>query len=1065
MDTRDTRVERLLKRALDLPPAHRDSFVDEHAHHDPELRRRVMDRLHPDTDPTGALADGMTVSAEAGPTAVPDALGPYRVSREIGRGGMGIVYLATDPTLGRAVALKVLPPERSPDPAWKERFRSEARLIASINHPNIATIHSLEEWEDRTIITMEYVPGELLSERIGGRPLPVSEALPIGQQVAAALEAAHRSHVVHRDLKPSNVIVTPEGRVKVLDFGLAASLRHGRPGPSGAVAGTPGYMSPEQIRGEDTDERTDVWALGCLLYETLVGEPAFSGRTVRDRLEATLHADPALDRLPPSLPPTLSGLIRDSLCKTIEGRCSCITPLRQAIEEQLEQIAFARRLPASADPDRGPRSNLPRSLTSFVGRKTETKTLSERLAEHPVVTLVGAGGCGKSRLALETARANASAFPGGVWLVELAPLERGASIQTAVAAAIGLRDEPSMASLDAIARALRTDRTLLVLDNCEHLVDAAAAFVHDLSRRVEKAAILATSREPLGVEGESVFDVRPLGESAVRLFEQRARAVRPDFELTDEVRGSVETICRRLDGIPLAIELAAARVRHLSPAGIASRLDDRFRLLSAGHKGDLPHHRTLRGLIDWSAEQLDERERLFFTRLSVFSGGFALDAAEAVCTGDGIEPWDALELLSRLVDKSLVDLSEHAADHVRYRMLETVRAYAAECATDAERTREAFRGYFAKMATAAIGGLAGSEQKAWIRRIRGDYENLTSAYESGARKRPVAPETLPIVIALQSFLDMQGQFVESRRLGEEALALPGVADAESEDVGRVLQRLGNATSALADYDAALAYLARSKSLWQRFGVPENVAGVLNSEGLVALQMADLDTAETHFRSALAINRAIGDRDREASNLSNLGLVATQRDRTEEARDAYEAAMIIAKEVGNDFNAATFIDNLATAEDLLGRSERAEALHEEALAIHRELGNRRGEATTLLNLGSVYRQREEWDRARTYIRDSITLKMASADLRGTLIGIEALAEIAYARGESSTALRVFAAADAHRSRTANVAPHSQRKTIEKILAAIRSSLGPEAFDAEWAAGAALSVTDMIDTATR
>ncbi|MGW5162391.1 ATP-binding protein, partial [Nonomuraea wenchangensis] len=393
-----------------------------------------------------------------------------------------------------------------------------------------------------------------------------------------------------------------------------------------------------------------------------------------------------------------------------------------------------------------PAGSLPAELNSFVGRRREIAEVKRLLGEGRLVTLAGVGGVGKSRLALRVAFDLRRAYHDGVWLVELAALESAELLVATVMAALGIQDSASRPSLEVLAAHLRDRRTLVVLDNCEHLLDPCAALADRLVRAAPGLRILATSRQALGVTGEQVLQVPTLAvpeaaeagaradgqTDAVRLFAERARAVLPGFEITDANREAVARVCRRLDGIPLAIELAAVRLRALSVEQLLERLDDRFRLLTTGARTAMPRQQTLRSLIDWSHALCTEQERLLWSRLSVFSGGLDLEAAEQVCSGGGIPPEDVMDLVGGLVDKSVLAREEHRQS-VRYRLLETIRQYGRErlreSGEEAE-LRARHRVYFRDLALRARRGWYGPDQVAWFARLRADHGNLRTALDS-----------------------------------------------------------------------------------------------------------------------------------------------------------------------------------------------------------------------------------------------------------------------------------------------------------------------------------------------
>ncbi|HET6918290.1 MAG TPA: BTAD domain-containing putative transcriptional regulator [Jiangellaceae bacterium] len=444
------------------------------------------------------------------------------------------------------------------------------------------------------------------------------------------------------------------------------------------------------------------------------------------------------------------------------------------------------------------RTNLRTPLTSFVGRDADVAVVSELVDDYRLTTLVGPGGFGKTRLAVEVARALLDKMPDGLWLVELAEVADGAGVPAAVLAALDLR-EPSLVGRekaeDPVGRliaALRSRSALLVLDNCEHVIAAAAVLADRLLAECPRLRVLATSREPLGITGEAVWPVDPLGlppedvdsrdvlgYDAVRLLVDRARAVRPGFTVTNDNAPAVARICRVLDGMPLAIELAAARMRTMAVAQLAERLDDRFRLLTGGSRTAVPRHQTLRAVVDWSWELLPDAERVLLRRMAVFTGGATLEAAQRVCA-DVFAPADhLLDVLAALVDKSLLVVS---GDEVpRYRMLETIRAYGLERLDEAgerEALRRAHAKYFVELAEAAEPHLRRAEQLVWLRRLKADHDNLNAALR-GSIAAGDAQTAVRLVAAAGFYWWLGGHKADAMELATEALAVPGAADDEA----------------------------------------------------------------------------------------------------------------------------------------------------------------------------------------------------------------------------------------------------------------------------------------------
>ncbi len=1000
----------------------------------------------------GSRADDSTARAAGEGARTPrfTALGPYTIEGELGRGGMGVVYLARDTRLDRAVAIKMLPEALARDPEQLARFQREARLLASINHPNIATIHGLEQSErgDRFLI-LERLEGETLAERLRRGPLAVEEALGVCAQIAEALEAAHERDVIHRDLKPSNVMLGSRGRVKVLDFGLAKHVARragdeaatvtdaSRLTEAGVVVGTPGYMSPEQILAQPHDRRADVFAFGCLLFECLSGRRAFGGEGMAQVTAAVLAGEPDWSALPDGLPEPLRALIERCLAKDPEQRLHDIAEARHAIEQSsgAPSLATARAVPVAA----GPRHNLPPQLTSFVGREREVGDCRRLLAEARLLTLTGAGGCGKTRLALRLAEGLLDDFPHGVWFVDLAPLADAARVPHAVAAAVGVREEPGKVPAETLAAFLATRRALIVLDNCEHLLPACAGLALALLAACRELKLVATSREGLAVAGEQAYAVPTLSlppaggaldpdaiaaSEAARLFVERARLVQSGFELDARNAPVVAEICRRLDGIPLAIELAAARVRVLAVEEIRSRLDDRFRLLTGGSKTALPRHQTLRATIQWSHDHLTGDERQLLRGLAVFAGGWTLEAAAAVC-GATRDEFEVLDLLTHLVDKSLAIVDRATGPGSRYRILETVRQYALEKLDDAGEgaaTRARHLGFYLALAERAEPELWGPQQGAWLARLEVEHENLLAALAWCDLAEGGADMALRLAGSLWRFWSIHGHYRLGRRALSEALALPG---------------------------ATARGLARARALY--------------GDGYLALWQGDDAEARALFEQGLAISREIGDRQGMALSLSGLGLAAKDQGDYAAARAFYEESLALYRAIGHKRGVAAVLNNLAAIAWAQEDYAAAGPLYEEGAAIGREAGDRDLVVVTLTGVGWVATRSGRLDEARARLLECLRLiRELGAKLRGAY-ALEAAGALASARGERGRATRLYGAAGALRETIGAPADLSWRESQAAIVAGLERALGEAPFARRWASGRTLPFESAVDYA--
>lgn len=878
----------------------------------------------------GGRADSDAPTAPAGRAEGPDrprlATGArvhrYVVEAWLGAGTFGEVYRARDTALQRDVALKTLLGPWTRDAAAVARFRREAEALARISHPNVAAVYDVIEHDERVFIVMEFVAGPTLAERIKAGPIDPRESLIVALQVARGLGAAHERGVIHRDLKPANVMLG-EGGAKVLDFGLAKRFHEGT-GDSArrAVLGTPGYMSPEQAAGEEIDHRADVWAFGCVLFECLTGRRAFlPGR-----------ASPEWSVLPDATPESVRELL-----------ARCLEPDAGARPASMREIAgvlgAATRQEEGAAPARSP---LPLEADSFIGRGREAEDVRGLLGQSRLVTVLGPGGCGKTRLALRLAReAHEQGEPlGAAWL---ASLSDPAHVPQAVAASLGAR-APSR-GVEAIAETVGDRPTLLVLDNCEHLSGAVSAFVRDALARVPGLRVLATSREPLHVPGERVYllgglSVPPPGEwgvdasalerfASVRLFVERARASDPTFRLTPEAVGHVARICAGVGGLPLAIELAAARVRALPLGEIADRLGDSMRLLRRG-AGTSGRHDTLDEAMGWSFRTLTPEEQETFLALSVFSGGCSLDAAIEVC-GPGRDEFTVIDLLARLVDKSLLVFDREGE---RYRMLEPVLAFArarADGETDVGALRRRHAAHFVALGERLFRDHGGPNEAAALDRFQRDHDNFLGALEHLAGESADAESGLRLANVLVLFWQARGYI----RTGLSWL-----------------ERLIAARAGAADALQARGY---------------------NAAAILAWSDGDRAKAREFVDAGIAIAGALGDDARLARCCSLLGILHKDAGDLRAAREAHARAQALYAASRDAVRAAQESLNLAVVTIHEGDLDEAESLLGVCLPAFRKKGDRFREAAALRNLADIAMTRSDFDRARDALAQAWRLR--------------------------------------------------------------------------------------------
>jgi predicted ATPase/class 3 adenylate cyclase len=597
-------------------------------------------------------------------------------------------------------------------------------------------------------------------------------------------------------------------------------------------------------------------------------------------------------------------------------------------------------------------NNLPQQVTSFLGRARDIEKIRELLGTTRLLTLLGGGGIGKTRLSLQAAAEMLDDYPDGVWFVRLEALTDPRVVPQAVALVIGAKEEPGHSLTEALVGYCRARRCLLVLDNCEHLIQACAELAAILLQSGPGTKILASSREPFHTQGETIYDVPPLSTpdarsptapeeliryEAVRLFAERSAQGRPDFHVTPENAAAVAEICIRLDGVPLALELAAARIRALSIDEIAKRVVDRFRLLVGGDHAALPRHQTLRALIDWSHELLTHAERTLFRRLAVFAGGWTLEAAEAVGRGKEIEPQQVVDLLTALVDKSLVVVSTRGT---RYRFLETVRQYAQERlekAGEMATIRASQVDFYLNLAEAARAGVNGPEQGAWLLRFDQERENLLAAHGYCDSVEWGGQLGLRLVYAVHPYLNRRGVLESGHQLLTDALARPG---AQMRDLARckVLFAAGWQNYYMGRYASATDYLQESLSIAREIGDQHEVARILQPLGLASLGTGELAHARQYLEEALDLARETRDKHQIAAALNALGQLTRLDGRPDKAEPLYADVLSLAREAGDRESEAFALLNLAMSSLGQGRINGVPAMLLDALAIAGEIGS-------------------------------------------------------------------------------------------------------------------------------
>jgi predicted ATPase/class 3 adenylate cyclase/Tfp pilus assembly protein PilF len=774
-------------------------------------------------------------------------------------------------------------------------------------------------------------------------------------------------------------------------------------------------------------------------------------------------------------------------------------------------------------------NNLPQQVTTFIGREQEMVAVKRLLESARLLTLTGAGGTGKTRLALQAAAELLQEYPDGVWLVELAPLAEPALVPQTVATVLGVREQPGQSLTSAIVEAVQPRRLLLVLDNCEHLLVACAQLADTLLHQCPQVKLLASSRESLGITGEQTYrvpsltlpDVRrlpPVGRliayEAVRLFIDRAVLSQPTFTLTTHNAPAVAQVCHRLDGIPLAIELAAARVKALAVEQIAARLDDRFRLLTGGSRTALPRQQTLRALIDWSYNLLMEEEQVLLRRLAVFAGGWTLEAAEVVAAGEGIGGWDVLDLLTQLVEKSLVQYdgappAGWSGGAARYRLLETVRQYARDRLLETEESEAVCRRHldcFLALAEQAESELLGERQRAWFARLLAEHENIRAALAWGVEQAPTTAlqlaaalwrfwnwgyategcevferglaramevreegqSALPIEVRTKALrwagwlAYIQGEPERAHRRLEESLVLSR-ALGDKGGTAHTLHLLGTVVEAVGDAGAARSHLEESLTIRREIGDHWGTGASLQTLGVLLLRGGDLASAQARFEESLAIKREGGDRAGVAFVLESLGDLALVQGAHERARGWYEESLSIYHDLGH-VNEMHVLVTLGQVARRRGDYAASRTLLEANLALARERSPRIYQvARTLVHLGLTLIDQGDLAGARPHLMEALRLSRESTDRSLGAQALAGLSALSVAQGREARAARLLGAAERLREEIQSLLPLPDCLEYNRTVASARRILGEAALTAAWAEGRTMALDDAIRVA--
>jgi non-specific serine/threonine protein kinase len=1001
---------------------------------------------------------------------------------------MGDVYLASDSLLGRYVAIKIFPPQLAREAECLARFVREAKAASALNHPNILTVFDVGRQAGMYFIVTELVEGLTLRDWVSNERPSLAELADAVRQAALALSAAHRAGIVHRDIKPENLMRRSDGLVKVLDFGIAkvmasdenseAPLDNISVTTTGALVGTVRYMSPEQALGESVDVRTDIWSLGVVLYELASGRAPFDKESLTATLIDIASREPVpLSSLVPHAPEALCRIVERAMRKERAERFQTAAEMAEALKQAASALEQAGEAGATALSRVGqenrtvtlihpsgvssqfgstvklttvrgietdvearpsqPPTNLLQRASKLIGRRRELSevTAALRAPGERLLTLIGPGGTGKTRLAKEAGREllGSGDFSDGVFVVDLSPLSDAELIAWPIAQALGVAETPGGSLADALARELSDKRLLLVLDNFEHLLEGAM-LVSELLAASPRLKVLATSRAPLRLSQEREYPVEPLEVPpstslppldelarvpAVALFVERARAAKPTFALTPENARAVAEVCRRLDGLPLALELAAARVKLLTPRAMLDRLDQRLKLLTGGAR-DLPgRQQTMRGAVAWSYDLLDEKERAVLRRLAVFASGCTLEAAEAVC-GAGDE--DVLEALGSLIEKSLVRQREQEDGEARFTMLEVVREYALErleASGEAEAVRLTFARYFKRMAEESDSNIRSGNQVESVRRLSREHENVKAALTILLTAEP--QEGAAFVGSVQSYWSAQGYSDSERR----------VWLVKALDAGEL--------------------------------PPVLRARLLNGLTRCEVHMGRSEAGVRCGREAVEAARASGNLDVLGIALGGFGHALSVAGDLSAAREAFGESAEIARALGSSHSLSVALGSLGEVARIAGDLQAASAYYEQALdAVGRHVrSNPNG--IILANLGGVSLEQGDYRAASGYYRESLAVVTELENRMWAAVALDGLAAVALDTGDAEKAALLAGAAEALCEASGSPLEEWEQSLRDRYVAKLRSTLDGRTLERGWARGRAMTLREAAEAA--
>lgn len=1088
-------IREIFDAALDMEPGERAEFVAARAAGDASLQAEVLSLLEAEAaleePPGGDARSSLFLELSFGSLArllgspppeppfptPPFRWGPLEVLAPLGAGSFGRVYRAHDPTLRRDVALKLRPVDEKGLTQDGEMHLEEARRLAQVRHPNVIVVHGAEVHDGYAGIWTDLVRGETLDLALRRNgPFPRDLLARVAIDLCQALHAVHSAGIVHGDVKPSNAMRDEDGRVLLMDFGsgrhdASATDDPGAPVPGGLRQGTPVAMAPELWRGDPATVSSDLYAAGVLLYRVATGQYPFRADAGADSGECI-----PLEELRPDLPSAFARVVHRALEEDPARRPVSARELGWSLAASLGSDELA------SDPSPAVDAPLPQFSTRFVGRASELRQLRSLLTDPGLVTLVGPGGCGKTRLAARIGVELGSNLAGGVVWVDLAALEDGEQVARHAAHSAELTDRAGERPDESLVRWIGGRAMLVVIDNAEHLRESVALLAERLTSACPGLRLLITSRQRLAIGAERVFRLSPMGvpperaaddalaileSDSVRLFLDRARRSGEEFRIVPDNASDVARIVRRVEGIPLAVELAAARVGALGVKVLADRLEESFQLLNSRGR-TARRHSTLANSIEWSFGLLEDQEARLFTRLAVFSGGWGLSGAEAVCAGEGIDEAEVVDLLSSLVEHSLVSV-DSGSEEPRYRLLEMVRIFALErleASDEAERLRDRHLAWI-ETETAVHGpGIHGPEMKRHIAWLDREHGNIRAALQRWQALSSPSEEPelrwLELLLHLRPYWVHRGHLREGSdafRLYSRRAAAPGTK--------RVLALtcLASIHWSLGETPFAIECATEAVEIARRHAPPGRLAIALATLGSLLVDAQQHDRARDVYLEALAIRKDEPNPTNEIVVLCNLGVLEASTGDLESAQQWYERALELARLHQDESALGHILGNLALTMIDRGDLERARPFAAEGLSVVRRTNTVASVWTAARPVALLHIADAHWSEASLLLREVLEAIGDEASVHARIGVLDTVADLLIGRAQKAEAVEILGAIDAEQERASLPIGDGFRARWERRHESLRSALPRESFDAAWVRGRLRSSAEAMELARR